>query len=105
MLSPANGHTKSNGRVSPMDEATVKKLSMEDIEDTPVMVAGDPLEPAPEVVKKNLIYRLFKKKDASEKKVEEEEKTKKPDVPKLKTFGIVGVYIPINYFILMGFFV
>ncbi len=88
MLSTSNGHLKSNGKVSPMDEHTIKELGIPESNNTNVMVPSDTTETTQEVIKTNLIYRLFKK-DGKEKEKEPEEKKKKPQGPKLKTFEIV----------------
>jgi len=87
MLSTSNGHPKSNGKVGPIDEHTTKQLGVPEHNNTKVMVPSDTAETKQEVVKKNFIYRLFKK-DEKEKEKEAQEK-KKPQGPKLKTFEIV----------------
>ena len=87
MLSASNGHAKSNGRVSPMDEETIERMGKQEIKNTNLLVPEDPVEPTPTVVKKSFIARLFKKEQQEKKEVEEEKK--KPDVPKLKSFEIV----------------
>jgi len=87
MLSTSNGHPKSNGKVSPLDEHTTKPLGIPEDNNTKFMVPNDAVEIKQEVVKKNFIYSLFKK-DEKQKEKEAEQK-KKPQGPKLKTFEIV----------------
>ncbi|CAF0902236.1 unnamed protein product [Adineta steineri] len=79
-----NGSAKANGKVSPMDEETAKRLSKAEIDNTLLMVPNDPVEPTQEVAKKGFLYRLFKK----ESKKKEPPAPKKPEGPKLKTFEI-----------------
>lgn len=84
MQPTANGHAKSNGKVSPTDAETMEKLGKEDINNTYVKLPEDPVEPTQTAPKKSIFARLFKK----DLKGKEGEK-KKPEGPKLKTFEIV----------------
>ena len=85
MPSISNGYHKSNGRVSPMDDATIEKMAEQEINNTNVIVNGDPVQPSKEVVNKNFLYRFFKR----DKKEQNIKPNKKPQGPKLKTFEIV----------------
>lgn len=93
MLSTSNGHHKYNGRVSPADEETVKKLGKEEIKNTFMIPSTDPVEPTQVAAKKSFIYRLFKKdeKEKEKEKAKEAEAVpkKKPAGRKLKSFEIV----------------
>ena len=86
-MSILNGNLKSNGKVGPMKEDTVKEFNEQLANNTPITIANDPIEPTPEVLKRSFINRLFKK----EKKENESEIKKKPAGPKLKTFEIVCI--------------
>jgi hypothetical protein len=91
MLPTSNGHAKSNGRVSPMDENTIKQLAKQETDNTNVLVTDDPVKTTATIVQKSWIYRLFEKDQKEEEKEVEAkvEVKKKPEGPKLKTFEIV----------------
>jgi hypothetical protein len=91
MLPTSNGHAKSNGTVSPMDENTIKQLAKQETDNTNVLVTDDPVKTTATIVQKSWIYRLFEKDQKEEEKEVEAkvEVKKKPEGPKLKTFEIV----------------
>jgi hypothetical protein len=82
MQPTSNGHHKSNGKVSPVNGETLKKLEENNHTNGTIPEIGE--------VKKNFIQRLFKK-DKNEKEKEAVPK-KKPEGPKLKNFEIVRIH-------------
>lgn len=92
MQPTSNGFHKPNGRVSPMDDETAKKLAKTEINNTFLVTPNDPVEPTKEeVTQKSFIYRLFKKDQKEKPQEKEVEKKKQPEAPKLKSFEIVCV--------------
>jgi hypothetical protein len=87
----ANGTFKANGRVSPMDEDTIKRTGKQEINTTNITVQGDPVGPTGEIIKKDIINGTLQK-EIEEKEVEGK---KKPEGRKLKSFEIVCI-ISIN---------
>ncbi len=89
MLSTSNGHHKSNGKVSPMDDDTMKQLEKQEINNTNITIPNYPVEPTETVAKKSFIYKLFKKDQKVKEKEKEAQAKKKPEARKLKRFEIV----------------
>ena len=83
----ANGVFKANGKVSPMDDDTIKQTGKEEIDTTNITVPGDPVGPTGEIIKKDLVNGTFQK-DIDEKEVKGK---KKPEGRKLKSFEIVCI--------------
>jgi hypothetical protein len=89
MQPTSNGHHKSNGKISPINEDTMKKLENNNHSNGTISEKM--------VEKKNFIQRLFKK-DENDKEKEIVQK-KKPEGPKLKNFEIVRIFI-FSYFLI-----
>jgi len=86
-MSSPNGNFKTNRKVSPMNEDTIKEFNEQQINHTQIAIADNLVAPSTEVVKRNFISRFFKK----EKKDNQPAMNKKHAGPKLKTFEIVCI--------------